>query len=92
VIFRALAILKLKRAGYRDVPLDVWWSAATHLANKDIRKVRVLEKKPGDAWIIYYSKPYRVHTMNHSLLRDMDQYAVMGYVHNLSMALIEAAK
>lgn len=92
MIFKALAILKLKRAGYREIRPDMYWYTANELARKDIRKIRVLEKTPGDAWIVYNSKPYRVHTTNHDNLHGMNPNGVMGYIRNLAEAIVEAAE
>lgn len=91
MILKDLAIWKLKRAGYEDMPLDLYWSAATELARKDIRKIRLLQKTPGDAWILYGSKPHRVHTINHNDLHSMSSHAVMAYIRNLAEAIIGAA-
>lgn len=91
MIFKGLALLKLKYAGYRETNLDMYWYTANALARKNMRKIRVLEKSPGDAWIIYNSKPSRVHTINHDNLHDMDPNAVMGYIRNLADAIVRAA-
>jgi len=92
VIFRALALLKLKRAGYRDISFDMYWYAAFELARKDVRKTRVLEKTPGDAWIIYNSKPYRIHTIDHENISMIHPNAVMAYIRNLAESIIRAAQ
>lgn len=92
MIFKALAISKLKRSGYKDISFDMYWYSAVELARKDIRKLRVLEKSPGDAWIIYNSKPHRIHTIDHENLSIMHPNAVMGYLHNLAESIIEAAQ
>ena len=92
MIFRALALWRLKRAGYRDVPFDMYWYSAFELARKDVRSARVLEKSPGDAWIIYNSQPHRIHTIDHENLGMMHPNAVMGYLHNLAETIIKAAQ
>lgn len=92
MIFKALALWKLKRAGYEDMPLDIYWSAANELARRDIRKIRLLQKTPGDAWILYRSKPYRVHTINHKDLQHMSPNAAMAYIRNLAEAILKAAQ
>lgn len=91
MILRAIALLKLKRAGYRDVAFDMYWYSAFELARKDIRKARVLEKSPGDAWILYNSKPHRIHTIDHENISMMHPNAVMAYLKNLAETIIRAA-
>ena len=92
MIFRALALLKLKRAGYRDISFDMYWYSAFELARKDVRKTRVLEKTPGDAWVIYNSKPYRINTIDHENISMMHPNAVMAYIRNLAESIIRAAQ
>lgn len=91
MIFRTLALWRLKRAGYRDISFDMYWYSAFELARKDIRKTRVLEKSPGDAWIIYNSQPHRIHTIDHENLSIMSANAVMAYLRNLAETIIRAA-
>ncbi len=92
MIFKTLTILKLKRAGYRDIIFDMYWYSAFELARKDVRKARILEKTPGDAWIIHNSKPHRIHTMDHEDLSMMHPNAVMAYLRNLAETIIKAAQ